>query len=119
MQLLKQRRPNAPLEWHEKLPLMAKQLEGSLYYEAPSFEFYSDTSTLNKRLESLAADIRMKTKQMQTKQNKNPREMQHIPTINTQQQPAARQQSHPKPSLNGGWQSDDDMEERRRMITNM
>lgn len=118
MQLLKQRRPNAPLEWHEKLPQMAKQLEGSLYYEAPSFEFYNDTSTLNKRLESLAADIRMKTKQMQTKQNKNPQEIQHFPTINTQQ-PVARQQSHPKPSLNGGWQRDDDMEERQKMITNM
>ena len=34
-------------------------------------------------------------------------------------QPAARQQSHPKPSFNGGWQSDGDMEDRRRMITNM
>ena len=118
MQLLKQRRPNAPFEWHEKLPQMAKQLEGSLYYEASSFEFYNNTSTLNKRLESLAADIRTKTKQMQTKQNKNPQGIQQVPTTNIQQ-PAARQQSHPKPSLNGGWQSDDDMEERRRMITNM
>ena len=119
MQLLKQRRPNAPLEWHEKLPQMAKQLEGSLYYEAPSFEFYNDTSTLNKRLESLAADIRMKTKQMQTKQNKNPQEIQQVPTTNIQQ-PAVRQRSQPKPSsLNGGWQSDDDMEERQKMITNM
>jgi len=119
MQLLKQRRPNAPFEWHEKLPQMAKQLEGSLYYEALSFDIYNDTSTLNKRLESLAADIRMKTKQMQMNQNKNPRGIQHVSTINTQQ-PAARQQSQPMPSLlNGGWQSDDDIEERRRMIVNM
>ena len=117
MQILKQRRPNAPPEWNEKLPQMAKQLEGSLYYEAPSFEFYNDTSTLNKRLESLAADIRMKTKQMQMK-NKNPQGMQHVPTTNIQQ-PAERKQSHPKPSLNGGWQKDEDMEDRRRMITNM
>jgi len=118
MQILKQRRPNAPPEWHEKLPQMAKQLEGSLYYEASSFRTYNDTSTLNKRLESLAADIRTKTTQMQMKQNKNPRGMQHVSTINTQQQ-AARQHIYPKPSLNGGWQSDHDMEERRRMITNM
>ena len=117
MQILKQRRPNAPLEWHEKLPQMAKQLEGSLYYEASSFRTYNDTSTLNERLESLAADIRTKTKQMQMNQNKNPQEIQHVPTTNTQQ-PAARRQ-HPKPSLNGGWQSDDDMEERRTMIVNM
>jgi len=119
MQILKQRRPNAPPEWHEKLPQMAKQLEGSLYYEASSFRTYNDTSTLNKRLESLAEDIRTKTKQMQTKQNENSQGIQHVPTINTQQ-PATRQQSQPMPSsLNGGWQSDDDMEERRRMITNM
>jgi hypothetical protein len=55
---------------------------------------------------------------MQMNQSKEPQEIQHYPTINTQQ-PAARQQSHPKPSFNGGWQSDDDMEERKRMITNM
>ena len=55
---------------------------------------------------------------MQTKQNKNPQGIQHVPTTNIQQ-PAARQQSHPKPSLNGGWQNDGDMEERKRMITNM
>merc|ERR1711862_830842 len=42
VQLLQQRKPNAPQEWLKKLPQMAKRLEESLYRSAPSFEAYND-----------------------------------------------------------------------------
>ena len=42
---------------------MVKQLEVSLYRSAPSFEAYSDTSTLKSRLQQLAMEIAKKTQQ--------------------------------------------------------
>lgn len=42
---------------------MVKQLEVSLYRSAPSFEAYSDTSTLKMRLQQLAMEIAKKTQQ--------------------------------------------------------
>jgi len=65
VQLLQQRKPNAPNEWLKKLPQMAKRLEESLYRSAKSFEEYNDTSTLKQRLQQLAVNIGMKTKKMQ------------------------------------------------------
>eukprot|EP00563_Minutocellus_polymorphus_P002193 CAMPEP_0181047378 /NCGR_PEP_ID=MMETSP1070-20121207/14848_1 /TAXON_ID=265543 /ORGANISM="Minutocellus polymorphus, Strain NH13" /LENGTH=1781 /DNA_ID=CAMNT_0023126047 /DNA_START=297 /DNA_END=5642 /DNA_ORIENTATION=+ len=62
VQLLQQRKPNAPQEWLNKLPQMAKRLEESLYRSAPSFEAYKDVTTLKQRLQQLAMNIGMKTK---------------------------------------------------------
>ena len=42
---------------------MVKQLEVSLYRSAPSFEAYSDTTTLKTRLQQLAMEIAKKTQQ--------------------------------------------------------
>ena len=65
VQLLQQRKPNAPQEWLNKLPQMAKRLEESLYRSAPSFEAYKDVNTLKQRLQQLAMNIGMKTKNAQ------------------------------------------------------
>merc|ERR1711862_277101 len=63
VQLLQQRKPNAPQEWLKKLPQMAKRLEESLYRSAPSFEAYNDFNTLKQRLQQLSMNIGMnKTK---------------------------------------------------------
>lgn len=63
VKLLKQKDKNASPEWLTKLPQMVKQLEVSLYRSAPSFEAYSDTSTLKSRLQQLAMEIAKKTQQ--------------------------------------------------------
>lgn len=63
VKLLKQKDKNASPEWLTKLPQMVKQLEVSLYRSAPSFEAYSDTSTLKARLQQLAMEIAKKTQQ--------------------------------------------------------
>ncbi|KAL9183138.1 hypothetical protein ACHAXT_004925 [Thalassiosira profunda] len=68
VQLLRQRKPNAPQEWLNKLPQMAKRLEESLYRSAPSFVAYNDISTLKQRLQQLAMNIGMKTKRLQQQQ---------------------------------------------------
>eukprot|EP00548_Thalassiothrix_antarctica_P005641 CAMPEP_0194137570 /NCGR_PEP_ID=MMETSP0152-20130528/7459_1 /TAXON_ID=1049557 /ORGANISM="Thalassiothrix antarctica, Strain L6-D1" /LENGTH=1691 /DNA_ID=CAMNT_0038834663 /DNA_START=284 /DNA_END=5359 /DNA_ORIENTATION=- len=68
VQLLQQRKPNAPQEWLKKLPQMAKRLEESLYRSAKSFQEYNDTSTLKQRLQQLAVNIGMKTKMIQKQQ---------------------------------------------------
>ena len=61
VQLLKQRDTNSSQEWLNKLPQMVKQLEVSLYRSAPSFDAYSDKSTLKHRLQLLAMEISKKT----------------------------------------------------------
>jgi hypothetical protein len=58
VQLLKARKPNAPQDWLNKLPQMAKRLEDTLYRTAPTFAAYNDASTLTQRLQQLA--MRMK-----------------------------------------------------------
>jgi len=63
VKLLKQKDKNASPEWLTKLPQMVKQLEVSLYRSAPSFEAYSDISTLKSRLQQLAMEIAKKTQQ--------------------------------------------------------
>jgi len=61
VRLLKQKDKNASPEWLQKLPQMVKQLEVSLYRNAPSFEAYADTGTLKHRLQLLAMEIARKT----------------------------------------------------------
>ena len=68
VQLLQQRKPNAPQEWLKKLPQMAKRLEESLYRSAKSFDEYNDANTLKQRLQQLAVNIGMKTKKLQQQQ---------------------------------------------------
>mmetsp|Transcript_7569 Transcript_7569/g.10469 ORF Transcript_7569/g.10469 Transcript_7569/m.10469 type:complete len:207 (-) Transcript_7569:167-787(-) len=55
--LLRQRKRNAPQEWLNKLPQMAKRLEELLYRSAPSFDSYNDVNTLKQRLQQLAKEI--------------------------------------------------------------
>lgn len=52
--LLQHRKPNAAVEWHEKLPHMAKRLEEALYNQASSLDEYMDSNTLKTRLQQLA-----------------------------------------------------------------
>ena len=59
VQLLRQRKPNAPQEWLEKLPAMAKRLEESLYRSAPSFDAYNDINTLKQRLQQLEQTVKI------------------------------------------------------------
>lgn len=54
---LQQRKPQARPEWIQKVPLMAKRLEDSLYRTARSFEEYKDHTTLRARLQQLAARL--------------------------------------------------------------
>mmetsp|Transcript_6922 Transcript_6922/g.10151 ORF Transcript_6922/g.10151 Transcript_6922/m.10151 type:complete len:106 (-) Transcript_6922:133-450(-) len=55
--LLRERKPNAPQAWLDKLPQMAKRLEELLYRSAPSFDSYNDVNTLKQRLQQLAKEI--------------------------------------------------------------
>lgn len=55
--LLKQRRPNATEDWHEKLPHMAKRLEEALFSQAEDLNQYSDANTLKARLQQLALSM--------------------------------------------------------------
>ena len=58
--LLQARKPNASAEWMQKLPKMAKRLEGWLFRSALSFDEYSDTETLKKRLLATAIAMGMR-----------------------------------------------------------
>ena len=55
--LLQQRKPNAPKEWINKLPDMARRLEDSLYRMAPSRDEYNNFQTLKHRLQQLAMSM--------------------------------------------------------------
>ena len=63
--LLQARKPNATAEWMQKLPLMSRRLEESLFRSAASFEEYRDTSTLRKRLQALAIAMALRVRQQQ------------------------------------------------------
>ena len=63
--LLQARKPNASAEWMQKLPLMSRRLEESLFRSAASFEEYRDTSTLRKRLQALAIAMALRVRQQQ------------------------------------------------------
>ena len=51
--------------WMQKLPLMSRRLEESLFRSAASFEEYRDTSTLRKRLQALAIAMALRLRQQQ------------------------------------------------------
>jgi hypothetical protein len=55
--LLQQRKPNAPNDWVEKLPEIARRLEDSLYRTASSAEEYDNFNTLKHRLQQLALSM--------------------------------------------------------------
>lgn len=57
VKLLKSRKPNAGENWHDKLPHMAKRLEDALYFDASSYDEYSDKNTLKQRLQQLALSM--------------------------------------------------------------
>ena len=63
--LLQARKPNATADWMQKLPLMARRLEDSLFRSAVSFEEYRDTSTLKKRLQAMAIAMGLRLRQQQ------------------------------------------------------
>lgn len=54
MELLQKRKPDAPQEWRQKIPEMARRLEDSLYRSAKSREYYNDNQTLKQRLQYVA-----------------------------------------------------------------
>mmetsp|Transcript_1070 Transcript_1070/g.3941 ORF Transcript_1070/g.3941 Transcript_1070/m.3941 type:complete len:198 (+) Transcript_1070:48-641(+) len=66
--LLQARKPNAPVEWMQKLPQMARRLEESLFRSAHSFDEYKDTATLKKRLQALAMAMGLRAQQQQAQQ---------------------------------------------------
>jgi len=98
VQLLKQRKPNAPSDWLKKLPQMAKRLEESLYRSAKSFAEYNDGSTLKQRLQQLAHNIGMKTKRMQQIAAKQKQQQAHLAAQNkAQYRPPPQHQSRSQP----------------------
>ena len=56
--LLRQRKPDAPMSWLERLPQMAQKLEGKLYSTAPSLAEYLNEDTLKPRLQTIASEMR-------------------------------------------------------------
>uniref|UniRef100_A0A7S2W510 histone acetyltransferase n=1 Tax=Mucochytrium quahogii TaxID=96639 RepID=A0A7S2W510_9STRA len=54
VRLLQQRKPDAPREWLQKLPDMARRLEDKLYRYAQTEEEYKDRSSLKQRLQFIA-----------------------------------------------------------------
>ena len=63
--LLQARKPNATADWMQRLPLMARRMEESLFRAATSFEEYRDRSTLTKRLQALAIGLSLRAQQQQ------------------------------------------------------
>ena len=55
--LLQEKKPNAPTEWLQRLPDMARRLEDSLYRKAPTKEIYANLDTLKQRLQMIAQDM--------------------------------------------------------------
>uniref|UniRef100_A0A6S8EDF0 histone acetyltransferase n=1 Tax=Aureoumbra lagunensis TaxID=44058 RepID=A0A6S8EDF0_9STRA len=85
--LLQARKPNAPPEWMQKLPQMARRLEESLFRTANSFDAYRDTQTLKKRLQDLA--MKMGLRAQQQKQNETKAT---IHTMNSSYTPSSNSQ---------------------------
>jgi E1A/CREB-binding protein len=70
--LLQARKPNAPAEWMQKLPQMARRLEESLFRSAVSFDDYRETQTLKKRLQALAIAMGLRAQQQKQKTTEDP-----------------------------------------------
>ena len=83
--LLASRRPNRTVEWHNKLPLMARKLEDSLFKQANSFAEYDDESTLKHRLQLLAEKMGKTNGQRQNMQQMGNGVMSGQPGMNMQQ----------------------------------
>ena len=60
---MEQRKPNAPIDWRKKLPQMARRLEESLFRGSASFDEYKDKSTLKKRMQKLAFDMGIRSRE--------------------------------------------------------
>ena len=60
---MEQRKPNAPIDWMKKLPQMARRLEESLFRGSASFDEYKDKSTLKKRMQKLALDMSIRSRE--------------------------------------------------------
>ena len=60
---MEQRNPNAPIDCMEKLPRMARRLEESLFRGSASFDEYKDKSTLKKRMQKLAFDMGIRSRE--------------------------------------------------------
>mmetsp|Transcript_16450 Transcript_16450/g.23398 ORF Transcript_16450/g.23398 Transcript_16450/m.23398 type:complete len:1651 (+) Transcript_16450:347-5299(+) len=88
VKLLQQRDKNTSPEWLMKLPQMCKQLEVSLYRNAPSFEAYADKSTLKDRLQKLAMDIADRTN------SEHDRRGEHRQGYPSSTKPSSRNESH-------------------------
>eukprot|EP00554_Chaetoceros_debilis_P004040 CAMPEP_0194085526 /NCGR_PEP_ID=MMETSP0149-20130528/17743_1 /TAXON_ID=122233 /ORGANISM="Chaetoceros debilis, Strain MM31A-1" /LENGTH=1623 /DNA_ID=CAMNT_0038768423 /DNA_START=348 /DNA_END=5219 /DNA_ORIENTATION=+ len=69
VQLLQARKPNAPQDWLNKLPQMAKRLEETLYRTAPTFAAYNDANTLKQRLQQLAMRMKQRPVPRQAQQH--------------------------------------------------
>jgi hypothetical protein len=89
VQLLQARKPNAPQDWLNKLPQMAKRLEETLYRTAPTFAAYNDANTLKQRLQQLA--MRMKNPK-NTQQRQQQLQLQRQQALAQQQQAQAQAQ---------------------------
>jgi HPt (histidine-containing phosphotransfer) domain-containing protein len=104
VQMLHQRKPNAPAFGVKELLPMAKKLEVELYRSAKSFDEYIDSSTLEHRLQQQAAS---NTNTMSSELN-----VAAIGGNTTVTQQLV-------PGLIGDWQTDDDYKHRRKMIANL
>ena len=60
---MEQRKPNAPIDWRKKLLQMARRLEESLFRGSASFDEYKDKSTLKKRMQKLAFDMGIRSRE--------------------------------------------------------
>ena len=63
--LLRKRKPDAPPEWIQKLPEMARRLEDRLYRVAQSKMEYQNMATLKQRLQDVAIKMGAKAKHSQ------------------------------------------------------
>ena len=70
--LLQARKPNATADWMQRLPLMARRLEESLFRSAASFEEYRDRSTLLPRLQALTGAMAARVAAQQQQQAAGP-----------------------------------------------
>lgn len=54
VKILFERRPSLNVEWREQIVIIAKKLEGRLFFCASSFQEYFDMNTLRERLKEIA-----------------------------------------------------------------
>ena len=96
VKLLQKDKNNSP-ESKTKLPQMAKQLEVSLYRDAPSKEAYMDISTLKQRLQQIAVEVARKSQSrsangVSNNRSNYPHQSQQPPQQQSQQHQMQQQQ---------------------------